>query len=134
MSKTDEGAGTAREGTEMEGVEIKVGDRVEYHAVEGGTQTSTGVIKEIVTEPTNVTGRNVKASEDEPRYVIENENTGKESAIYKKAIERKIEFQGGGSKQQKGSSGGGRKKGGPKKKQEGAQEGGEEEEEDELEE
>lgn len=34
------------------------------------TSESTGVIKEVATEPTNMTDRNVDASEESPRYLV----------------------------------------------------------------
>lgn len=64
-----------------------VGDRVEYHAIGGATggnerSTTTGEIVEVITEtqPAGSTGVTVKASEEEVRYVIRNDNTGKETA------------------------------------------------------
>ncbi|PFH47827.1 hypothetical protein AMATHDRAFT_151178, partial [Amanita thiersii Skay4041] len=62
------------------------GDHVQYHAVgtaTAGTQTSitTGEIVNVLTEtPHEPGGQRVKASEEEPRYVIRNDNTGKETA------------------------------------------------------
>ncbi|KAL9115604.1 MAG: hypothetical protein Q9187_007242, partial [Circinaria calcarea] len=53
---------------------------------DSNSSESTGVIKEVATEPTNMTDRNVQASEDNPRYEIENSNTGKTSAIYESNI------------------------------------------------
>ncbi|KIJ24310.1 hypothetical protein M422DRAFT_274952 [Sphaerobolus stellatus SS14] len=65
----------------------KVGDRVTYHAVGGGSagtnnSTTTGEIIEIITErqPVGETGNTVNASEEEPRYLIKNDNTQKETA------------------------------------------------------
>ncbi|KAJ3086894.1 hypothetical protein HK102_012263 [Quaeritorhiza haematococci] len=92
MPETDHGKGTARKGTEMDGVELHVGDKIEYHPVEGGMQTTVGEIIDIFTHPeiASSTHKHVKASEDEPRYLIRNEHTHKETAYYKKAIEKKI--------------------------------------------
>jgi hypothetical protein len=72
--------------------EIEVGDRVEYHPVGGAVQLSTGVVEEIVTETQAAgdTGVTVKASDDEPRIVIKNENTGKSAAYKLTNIERKL--------------------------------------------
>ncbi|KAJ5105824.1 hypothetical protein NUU61_003171 [Penicillium alfredii] len=60
------------------------GERVNYRPV-GGPQSNTsesiGVIREVATKSTQLTGRNVEASADEPRYEIENEHTHKRSAI-----------------------------------------------------
>ncbi|KAJ5643841.1 uncharacterized protein N7484_006348 [Penicillium longicatenatum] len=78
------------------------GQRVNYKPVGGpnsNTSTSTGVIREVATEPTTLTGRSVAASDKEPRYQlrelsrmydesvdltcleIENEKTRKSSAV-----------------------------------------------------
>lgn len=37
---------------------------------ESHTNQSVGIIREVSTVPTNLTGRNVEASEDEPRYEV----------------------------------------------------------------
>ncbi|KAF8975455.1 hypothetical protein BDQ17DRAFT_1547074 [Cyathus striatus] len=66
----------------------KAGDRVEYRAIGGApvkgneTSTTTGEIVEVITEtqPAGETGVNVQASKNEPRYLIRNDNTGKETA------------------------------------------------------
>ncbi|KAF9448503.1 hypothetical protein P691DRAFT_759876 [Macrolepiota fuliginosa MF-IS2] len=67
------------------------GDRVKYHAIGGASSatdqsTTTGKIVDVITEtqPAGNTGVRTQASEDEPRYVIRNDNTGKETA-YKTA-------------------------------------------------
>ncbi|KAK1233723.1 hypothetical protein PQX77_003103 [Marasmius sp. AFHP31] len=62
----------------------KVGDRVEYQAIGGGNvenSTTTGVIVDIIEEkqPAGDSGNTVNASEDEPRYLIRNDNTQKET-------------------------------------------------------
>ncbi|KAJ6093201.1 hypothetical protein N7486_008490 [Penicillium sp. IBT 16267x] len=60
------------------------GQRVNYKPVGGPdshTSQSTGIIREVTTKPTNLTGRSVAASEEEPRYEIENEKTRKSSAV-----------------------------------------------------
>lgn len=69
----------------------KVGDRVVYHPVGTAMQTTTGVIKEILTHPEEVGTRHttVKASEEHPRYVIENDHTHKETAYKLDNIEGK---------------------------------------------
>ncbi|KAJ9320717.1 hypothetical protein DTO027B5_7834 [Paecilomyces variotii] len=67
----------------------KVGDTVRYKPVGGpdsNTSESVGTIKSVLTEPGNQAGRNVDASEDDPRYEIENNNTGKTSTIYESNI------------------------------------------------
>ncbi|KAL1921666.1 uncharacterized protein VTP21DRAFT_10308 [Calcarisporiella thermophila] len=75
------------------GQKYNKGDRVEYRPVEGGMQTTTGQIVDILTEPdvAGERGQTLKASEQEPRYVIRNDNTQKETGYFSSAIERKLE-------------------------------------------
>ena len=62
--------------------DLQVGNRVVYHPVGHAPRTSVGKITRIITHPEEVGSRHamVRASEDEPRYVIENEHTHKEAA------------------------------------------------------
>ncbi|KAJ6595134.1 hypothetical protein DFH09DRAFT_1305815 [Mycena vulgaris] len=76
--------------------EYEVGDHVEYQAIGGGNvenSTTTGEITEVVTSkaPAGETGVKVNASKDEPRYVIRNDNTGKETAYKSKNITGEVE-------------------------------------------
>ncbi|KAJ5541455.1 hypothetical protein N7494_006531 [Penicillium frequentans] len=61
------------------------GQRVSYKPVGGpdsNTSASVGVIREIATKPTNLTGRSVVASDEEPRYqVLRTKKTHKSSAV-----------------------------------------------------
>lgn len=60
------------------------GDTVRYKPVggpESHTSETVGVIREVRTEDSQLTGRNVVASPEEPRYEIENSHTHKRSAI-----------------------------------------------------
>ncbi|MGF1494909.1 MAG: DUF2945 domain-containing protein [Microcoleaceae cyanobacterium] len=54
--------------------EFKKGDKVEWSAGEG---TTTGKVQKRITEPTEVEGNRVVASKEDPRYLVENDNTGK---------------------------------------------------------
>lgn len=65
--------------------EFKEGDRVVYHPVGGAQQTSVGVIKKILTHEEQAGSRHttMHASPEEPRYLIENEHTKKET-VYKR--------------------------------------------------
>lgn len=62
--------------------DLMIGQKVIYHPVGHAMQTSVGVIKKILKEPEEVGTRHtvVKATQDEPRYVIENDHTHKEAA------------------------------------------------------
>ncbi|KAK3314864.1 hypothetical protein B0H66DRAFT_480858, partial [Apodospora peruviana] len=53
---------------------------------DSNTSESIGKITDVLTEPGRQAGRNVNASMEDPRYEIENTNTGKTSTIYKKNI------------------------------------------------
>ncbi|KAK3303943.1 uncharacterized protein B0T15DRAFT_398935 [Chaetomium strumarium] len=67
----------------------KVGQTVRYKPVGGpgsNTSESTGVIKNVLTEPGRQAERNVQASQDRPRYEIENSNTGKMTSVYEDNI------------------------------------------------
>ncbi|KAJ5918426.1 hypothetical protein N7466_010418 [Penicillium verhagenii] len=60
------------------------GQRVNYKPVGGpnsNTSSSIGIIREVATKPTALTGRSVTASDEEPRYQIENLKTHKHSAV-----------------------------------------------------
>lgn len=52
---------------------FKPGDKVEWQVGQG---TTTGTVQKRVTESTEVDGQTVAASEDEPRYLVENDSTG----------------------------------------------------------
>ncbi|RXW24521.1 hypothetical protein EST38_g1359 [Candolleomyces aberdarensis] len=67
----------------------KEGQFVRYKPVGGpdsNTPESVGTIRNVLTEPGVQADRHVQASEEEPRYEIVNENTGKATAIYQKNI------------------------------------------------
>jgi hypothetical protein len=57
--------------------ELKEGDKVEWNTPQGKTR---GVIKEKLTSRTEVGGQTVAASNDDPRYLVESEKSGKEAA------------------------------------------------------
>lgn len=58
----------------------------QYTGPESRTSESVGFIRSVLTEPGNQAHRNVDASEDQPRYEIENQNTGRVTTIYEKNI------------------------------------------------
>ncbi len=57
--------------------ELKQGDKVEWNTPQGKTR---GKVKKKLTSATEVGGQKIKASEDDPRYLVESEKSGKESA------------------------------------------------------
>ncbi|KAH7015954.1 hypothetical protein B0J12DRAFT_586454 [Macrophomina phaseolina] len=84
--------------------QYKEGQSVRYKPVGGpdsSTSESIGTIKKVLTEPGNLANRNVDASEENPRYEIENANTGKTTAVYEKNIlggEEDMQIPGGNTK------------------------------------
>ena len=57
--------------------EFKQGDIVEWNIPQGKTQ---GKVKKKLTSSTEVGGQKINASDDDPRYLIESQKSGKESA------------------------------------------------------
>ena len=57
--------------------EFKHGDKVEWNTPQGKTR---GMVKKKLTSETEVGGQNINASEDDPRYLVESEKSGKEAA------------------------------------------------------
>ena len=54
--------------------EFKPGDRVRWDA---GNQSSVGTIEAKLTSDTHAGGRQVRASEEEPQYLVRSEKTGR---------------------------------------------------------
>lgn len=57
--------------------EFEQGDTVEWNTPQGKTR---GKVKRKLTSSTEIGGQKVNASEDDPRYVVESEKSGKEAA------------------------------------------------------
>lgn len=76
----------------MTSVKYSEGDRVVYRPVGHAMQTTVGVIKKVLTdpEPAGSRGNVAKASEEDPRYVILNEHTGKETPYKEENIVEKL--------------------------------------------
>ena len=53
------------------------GDTVEWNTPQGKTR---GTVKKKLTTETEVGGQKINASEDDPRYLVESEKSGKEAA------------------------------------------------------
>ncbi len=66
--------------------EFKKGDRVEWNF---GRGKAVGVVERKLTSRTKVDGQNVAASEDDPRYLVKSEKSGKEAA-HKPSALRKV--------------------------------------------
>ncbi|HIK14273.1 MAG TPA: DUF2945 domain-containing protein [Leptolyngbyaceae cyanobacterium M33_DOE_097] len=65
---------------------FKKGDRVEWKSSGG---TSQGVVKEVITKPTDFKNHHFEASKEEPEYLVESEKSGKE-AIHKAEALKKL--------------------------------------------
>ena len=57
--------------------DFKPGDKVEWNTPQGKTQ---GKVVEKLTSRTEVSGQSVAASDDNPRYLVESEKSGKQAA------------------------------------------------------
>lgn len=66
--------------------EFKEGDKIEWNTPQGKTR---GVVKEKLTSRTEVGGQTVAASDDDPRYLVESEKSGKE-AVHKPNALKKV--------------------------------------------
>ena len=65
--------------------EFKQGDRVEWSTPQGKTH---GTVKKKLTSDTEVGGQKLNASEEDPRYLVESEKSGKEAAHKPDALSR----------------------------------------------
>jgi hypothetical protein len=65
--------------------EFKQGDEVEWNTPQGKTR---GTIKKKLTTDTEVGGQKINASEDDPRYLVESQRSGKEAAHKPDALSR----------------------------------------------
>ncbi len=66
--------------------EFKQGDKVEWNTPQGKTR---GTVKKKLTSSTEVGGQKINASEDDPRYLVESEKSGKE-AVHKPDALKKV--------------------------------------------
>ena len=62
---------------------FKKGDRVKWSVGQGET---TGKVTKKITESTTVDGKNVVATKNKPRYLVENDNTGNVTARKAKSL------------------------------------------------
>jgi len=66
--------------------EFRKGDKVEWNS--HGSK-AVGEVKEKITEETEAGGRKVKASEDEPQYLVESEKSGGEAVHKPSALDER---------------------------------------------
>jgi Hypervirulence associated proteins TUDOR domain len=57
--------------------EFRQGDTVEWNTAQGKTW---GKVKKKLTSETQIGGQRIDASEDDPRYLVESEKSGKDAA------------------------------------------------------
>jgi Hypervirulence associated proteins TUDOR domain len=65
--------------------ELRQGDKVEWNTPQGKTR---GTVKKKLTSNTEVGRQKVNASEDDPRYLVESEKSGKEAAHKPNALNK----------------------------------------------
>jgi hypothetical protein len=65
--------------------EFEQGDRVTWNTPQGET---TGVVVAIATSDTSIEGTELKASEDDPRYIVESASTGKRAGHKAEALSK----------------------------------------------
>jgi hypothetical protein len=63
---------------------FKPGDRVRWNTSQGMTH---GKVKRELTSDTQVGGQKISASEDDPRYLVVSDKTGKQAAHRPEALE-----------------------------------------------
>ena len=56
---------------------LKKGDKVEWNTSQGKTK---GTVKKKLTSPTDIKDHHVAASKDNPEYLVETDESGKEAA------------------------------------------------------
>ena len=65
--------------------EFKQGEKVEWNTLQGKTP---GTVKKKLTSRTEVGGQTIAASEEDPRYLVQSEKSGKEAAHKPDALEK----------------------------------------------
>jgi Hypervirulence associated proteins TUDOR domain len=69
----------------MAGKSFKAGDKVEWDSSGGH---SVGEVVKKVTSPTKIKGHDVKASKDNPEYIVKVHKSGKQAAHKPSALKR----------------------------------------------
>ena len=65
--------------------QFKKGDRVEWNTSQGKT---TGKVVKKLTSPTDIKEHHIAASEDNPEYLVESDQTGKQAAHKPEALKK----------------------------------------------
>ncbi|MEO0770253.1 MAG: DUF2945 domain-containing protein, partial [Cyanobacteria bacterium J06649_4] len=87
--------------------EFHKGDQVEWSS---GAGTATGTVQEYITEDRQVGGNNVAASKNDPRYLVENDNTGNVTGHKADALSKSKGSKSGSSSSSSSSSSSGSSK------------------------
>lgn len=66
--------------------DLKQGDKVEWNTSQGKT---SGEVQKRVTSKTKIKGHEVKASEDNPQYVVESDKSGEKAAHKPESLRKK---------------------------------------------
>jgi hypothetical protein len=66
--------------------DFKKGDKVEW---DSHGSTAKGKVKKKLTSETKAAGRKVKASKDEPQYLVESKKSGKDAVHKAKALRKR---------------------------------------------
>ena len=66
--------------------DLKKGDKVEWNTSQGKT---SGKVKKRVTSQTKIKGHEVRASKEDPQYVVESDKSGNEAAHKPGALKKK---------------------------------------------
>jgi len=69
-----------------EDAKLKKGDHVEW-ATHG--TTTTGSVEKTITEDTEAAGRTVRASSDEPQYLVKSDKSGREAVHKPESLDKK---------------------------------------------
>ncbi|MEM1251875.1 MAG: DUF2945 domain-containing protein [Cyanobacteria bacterium P01_H01_bin.21] len=69
----------------MKGENLQSGDKVKWNTAEGRT---TGTIQKKLTEPTQIKNYDVKASDENPKYLVKSEQTGAKAAHKPDALDK----------------------------------------------
>ncbi len=66
--------------------DFRPGDRVEWNTAQG---TTSGKVKRMLTERTQVKGHQVAASKDDPQYLVLSDSSGEEAAHKPTSLRRR---------------------------------------------
>ena len=65
--------------------EFEKGDKVSWNTSQGKTQ---GTVEKKLTEPTDIKGHHVAASEDNPEYLVKSDKSGKKAAHKPESLQK----------------------------------------------